>query len=54
MALNTSSGAYEQLFDTSAPENSDTYYEGYVEMKLNFIKVCCVFLLQTIYILATR
>ncbi|CAB3996199.1 Hypothetical predicted protein [Paramuricea clavata] len=37
MALDTSNGAYEQLFDTSAPENSDTYYEGYVEMK-NFIK----------------
>ena len=32
MALDTSVGAYEQLYD-SASENSDKYYEGYVELK---------------------
>ena len=40
MSLDTSSGAYEQLYDDSAPEEKDKYYEGYIEMKGKF-KVCC-------------
>ena len=40
MSLDTSSGAYEQLYDDSAPEEKDKYCEGYIEMKGKF-KVCC-------------
>ena len=39
MSLDTSSGAYDQVYDNSAPEEADKYYEGYIEMKGKF-KVC--------------
>lgn len=39
MALDTSSDAYEKVYDSSGLENQGKYYEGYVEKKEKF-KVC--------------
>ena len=40
MALEKTGNAYEQLYEGSAPEDKDKYYDGYVEMKEGFM-VCC-------------
>ena len=56
MSLDTSSGAYEQLYDNSAPEETDKYYEGYIEMKgklmvchkasREVVKIICIYVHQ--------
>ena len=42
MALDTSSNAYEQVYQSSGSDESGKYYEGYVEKKETFLKVCFV------------
>lgn len=51
MALDTSSDAYEKVYDSSGLENQGKYYEGYVEKKEKFkwIRYWCVLKHQNIH-----